>query len=86
MTGMHLEDLPRALELQQQLKQWQEAHGRCDHGMFKGASMRVFTAAHGHQGQSAETVINLDAAQLKPFCEDNIARVQAELREIGVEI
>lgn len=83
---MHLDNLARAVELQAQLKQWQEALSRCDPGVFQGASVRVWTAAHGHQGQKSETIVNLEAGQLKPFCEENIRRVQTELREIGVEI
>lgn len=83
---MHLDNLTKAVELQTQLKLWQEALSRCNQGIFKGAALRVFTAAHGHQGQKAETIINLDAEHVKPLAESHIDRIQGELRGIGVDI
>ena len=82
---MHIDDLSRAVELQTELKQWREAEKRCQPSVFKHAILRVADAAHGHQGQNAETVINLDPDTLLPFIRAQIDRTINGLRKLGIE-
>jgi hypothetical protein len=91
-----IDNLGKAVELQGQLKLWQDALKRCDHGIFKQAHLavadggkgrlRVTDAAHGHAGQIAETIIPMEADHVKPLAVAHIARLQGELRELGVEV
>ncbi len=82
---MHADDLPRATKLLADLKLWQAALQRADYGVFASAHIRVVDAAHGHQGQTGESIIPLEAAHVQPICEHHIARLKGELRELGVE-
>ena len=83
---MHIDHLNRAVELQVELKLWRDAEARANPSVFKEAMLRVVDAAHGHQGQVADTQIKLKADHLLPFIKTQIVRVIAELRDIGVEV
>ena len=83
---MHIDNLSTAVKLQAELKLWEEADKRCQQGVFKHAILRVADAAHGHQGQSAETVINLDPQTIVPFIREQRVRIVNALRILGVEL
>lgn len=83
---MHVDDLPRATKLTAELKLWRDALNRAQVGIFHDAHLRVVDAAHGHQGQSGETIVQLAAEHVRVIAEHHIARVVGELREIGVEV
>ena len=83
---MHADNLPQATKLAAELKLWNDALNRCQYGIFDSAHLRVVDAAHGHQGQSGETIVALGADDVRAIAEHHIARVTGELREIGVEI
>lgn len=82
---MHIDHLSRAAELSTELKLWRDAEARAQPGVFKEAMLRVVDAAHGHQGQVADTQIKIKSEHLLPFIREQTARVIAELRAIGVE-
>ena len=83
---MNIDDLSKAMALKGDLNLWIEARKRCNPGVFKAATLRVADAAHGHQGQTAETVIQVSAGEIIAFADKQIARLQAALRELGVEL
>ena len=82
---MRLEDLPRAVELQAELRLWRDAEARVQPAVLKEATLRVIDAAHGHQGQVADTQIKIKSEHILPFIKTQIGRVMAELRDLGVE-
>jgi hypothetical protein len=82
---MRLDDLPRAVELQAELRLWRDAESRANPAVFKEAMLRVVDAGHGHQGQIAETQIKIKSETILPFIKTQIERVVAELRALGVE-
>ena len=83
---MNIDNLSKAVSLQGELRLWREARKRCDPGIFKSATLRVMDAAHGHQGQVAETVIQIPAGEIIGFADAQMARVEDELRALGVEV
>lgn len=83
---LHIDDLTRAVALNTELKQWQEAKARCNPGVFKSATLVVADAAHGHAGQVAQTTIQVPGDQLATFVDTQIARVHGELTALGVKL
>lgn len=82
---MHIDNLAKALALHGELKQWREALARSGVGVFKHAILRVADGSHGHQGQNGETSINLTNDQITPFIEEQIHRVEAAIRGLGID-
>lgn len=83
---MHADDLPRATALSAELKKWQQAFQRSDRSVFQSAHLRVVDMAHGHQGQSGETIVDLDSDAVKMIADHHIQRIIGDLHELGIEV
>lgn len=93
---MHIDDLPRAKKLVDELALWREIESRCDPGIFKQAQLVVSDATHGAQGipqasgagsvQNGQTIVQLEAKYVLPIAKAHIDRIIGELREMKVDV
>jgi len=82
---MNLDELEQAHKLKAELLVWREALSRSQREVFKSANLIVTDAAHGYQGQQAQTNIALDRDVLVPFIEERIGEIVLALRMLRIE-
>lgn len=93
---MHIDDLPRAKKLVDELALWREVEQRCDVGIFKLAQLVISDATHGAQGipqangagsvQNGQTIVPMEAKYVLPIAKAHIERIIGELRELKVDV